>query len=298
MNLAQFLNVALLTQGAAAALAFAWLGAHDHAVARWFACLLIALGYTVVLALEFLMLLAVQTRDQRERAPVRRLIAAFLHEVLWVPVVFYWRQPFRSNRYPDSALAEHPAQPGVLLVHGHLCNRGLWNPWMRRYRERRIPYVAVNLEPFYGSIDSYGPVIDQAVRKLQAMGARPVVIVAHSMGGLAVRSWWRTTGGHPQVRRVVTIGTPHHGTWLARFALTANTRQMSPHGPWLESLARDEPPERYRTFTCLYSDCDNIVYPSRWAVLEGAENCALPNAAHLQMLFDERAFDAVDRYLR
>ena len=77
----------------------------------------------------------------------------------------------------------------MLFVHGFFCNRGLWNPWMRRLRAAGIPFVAVNLEPVFGSIDSYASIVEAAVRSLeQATGGAPV-IVAHSMGGLAVRSW-------------------------------------------------------------------------------------------------------------
>ena len=40
---------------------------------------------------------------------------------------------------------------------------------------------------------------------------------------------------------VVTIGTPHHGTWLARFGHTPNARQMRPGSNWLVALARPAP---------------------------------------------------------
>ena len=57
-----------------------------------------------------------------------------------------------------------PAQgwPSVVLVHGFLCNRGFWTPWLPLLRERGHAFVAVDLEPPFGSIDDYAGTIDAA----------------------------------------------------------------------------------------------------------------------------------------
>jgi triacylglycerol esterase/lipase EstA (alpha/beta hydrolase family) len=85
------------------------------------------------------------------------------------------------------------------------------------------------------------------------------------------------------VHHAVTIGTPHHGTWLARFAMTRNARQMQQRSDWLQALARREPPGRAARFTCFYSHCDNIVFPPATATLAGAANRHLLGVAHVHM---------------
>ena len=220
----------------------------------------------------------------RRRVPAPgQLLRAWLGEVVSAPLVFCWRQPFRSQVWPDHLPADAQGRRGLLLVHGFVCNRGLWNPWLERLRADGVPHVAVNLEPVFGSIDDYMHILEQAVQQLERHTGLPPVVVAHSMGGLAVRRWWAERGDDARVHHAVTIGTPHHGTWLARFAMTRNARQMQQLSGWLQTLAQREPASRAARFTCFYSHCDNIVFPPSTATLDGADNRHLSGVAHVHM---------------
>jgi triacylglycerol lipase len=244
-----------------------------------------------VLALEFMLLSRVQPGPGIPRASAGQLLHAWWGEVVNGLRVFGWRQPFRSQQVGDHLPATE--RLGVLLVHGFVCNRGLWTPWMQRLKVQGVPFMAVNLEPVFGSIDHYVPAIDAAVLKLQQATGRPPLVVAHSMGGLAVRAWLRTHNADDRVSGVVTIGTPHHGTWLARWGLTANTRQMRQSGTWLQDLAAAEPAPRLRRFTCFFGHCDNIVFPAHTATLLGADNRHLPGVAHVHMAFQPAVWSEV-----
>ncbi len=226
-----------------------------------------------------------------------QLLRAWWGEVWTAPAVFYWRQPFRANAVPDFLPADARGRRGLLLVHGFVCNRGLWTPWLRRLRAAGVPFVAVSLEPVFGRIDAYAPTVEEAVRRLEAATGLPPVIVAHSMGGLAVRAWLDAAQGDDRVHRVVTIGSPHHGTWLGRFGHLPNTRQMRRGSAWLQQLAAREPSERYRRFTCFYSHCDNIVFPPSTATLPGADNRHLEGWSHVHLAFHPAVFDEVMRWL-
>jgi hypothetical protein len=219
------------------------------------------------------------------------LLRAWAGEVASGVATFGWRQPFRANAEPDYLpTVGKAAGTGVLLVHGFVCNRGLWNPWMRRLRTAGIPFLAVNLEPPFGSIGDYAARIEQALVKLQDATGRQPLIVAHSMGGLAVRDWLRRFHGAGRCAGVVTIGSPHHGTWLARFAFSANGRQMRRGGDWLAALAAAERGRAALRFTCFYGHCDNIVFPAATAMLPDADNRHLPGMAHVHMLFSRALF--------
>ena len=246
--------------------------------------LLVVGGYALVLALEFALLHRAHGDDPTPRATPVQLLQAWWGEVGSAPVVFCWRQPFFSRRFPDALpAAGSGARRGLLLVHGFVCNRGLWNPWLQRLSEAAVPVVAVNLEPVFGAIDDYVPLLEAAVKRLEQHTGQPPVVVAHSMGGLALRRWWAEPGNEGRVHHAITLGTPHHGTWLARFALTPNGRQMRRHSPWLQALAAREPAGRAARFTCFYSHCDNIVFPPATATLAGADNRHLPGVAHVHM---------------
>jgi triacylglycerol esterase/lipase EstA (alpha/beta hydrolase family) len=164
---------------------------------------------------------------------------------------------------------------------------------MERLEERKIPFVAVNLEPAFGSIDQYVPTIEAGVMRLFALGCARPLVVAHSMGGLAVRAWLRACQGDHRVHSVVTIGSPHAGTALARFGFSRNTRQMRRGGPWLNALEASESPQRRALFTCYYGHCDNIVVPASTAMLVGADNRHIPGVAHVHLAFQPQIVDDV-----
>ena len=247
---------------------------------------LIAGGYALALAAEFALLRMAHGDDPTPRATPAQLLRAWWGEVRAAPRVFCWRQPFRSRRWPDHLPATAQGRRGVLLVHGFVCNRGIWNPWLRRLHVQGVPFIAVNMEPLWGSIDDYVQILEQAVQQLERSTGVPPVIVAHSMGGLAVRRWLAEGGAAADARihHVVTIATPHRGTWLARWALSLNMREMRIDSPWQQLLGKREPAQRPGKFTCFYGHCDNIVFPPATATLRGADNLHLPGVAHVDMV--------------
>ncbi|MDT9002349.1 alpha/beta fold hydrolase [Paucibacter sp. APW11] len=218
------------------------------------------------------------------------LLGAALHEAWVCEWVFSWRQPWAASTEPDWLPAQSRAR-GVLLLHGFCCNRGLWNRWLSRLRQRGHPVMALTLEPAFGSIDRYAPAIDQAIAALtHSAGGLAPVVVAHSMGGLAIRAWWRyaqqrSSGTH--VARVITLGTPHQGTLTAELALARNAREMRRQSAWLKQLAADEQSRAEAMaaqFECYYSHADQVVCPAETALLPGAAAHHLPACGHLALL--------------
>ena len=135
---------------------------------------------------------------------------------------------------------------------------------------------------------------------------RAPVLVCHSMGGLVARAWLRAgchdaSGAVPRidrVARIVTLGSPHRGTWLARASGTPNGRQMRIDSAWLQQLASDSDAAWHARFVCWYSDCDNIVFPVTTAALQGADNRLCPGVAHVALAFDARVMDSTLTSLR
>ena len=293
-RLQKFVVFALLSASATWAIL---LVRHGHAAWGGGVAGLILLGYALFLAVEFAMLYVVQGSGPAPRAGARELAAAWWGEVVAAPRVFFWRQPFRSRSQPDYLPERASGRHGLVLVHGFVCNRGLWSPWMQDLRGRGVPHIADNLEPLLGSIEHYARVIEEAVVRLEVLTGSPVVLVGHSMGGLAIRAWLRRFDADARVCRVITIGSPHQGTWLARFGRTTNGRQMRLRNPWLTQLAADEPPTRGALFTCFYGHCDNIVFPAVSGTLPGAVNLHVPGTAHVHMAFQPVVFNEVCRWL-
>ncbi|WP_312510619.1 hypothetical protein [Massilia sp.] len=195
--------------------------------------------------------------------------------------------------YPDAAL------PPVLLLHGYGCNSGYWAHLVPLLDAARISHATLDLEPLTGDIDGYAAQIEQGVQALCAQAvAAQAAIVAHSMGGVAARAWMRAFGS-ARLARLITLGSPHHGTCLAAFGVGLNAAQMgraSPDGPacdWLRALDASEDASKRALITSIYTHHDNIVSPQTTGELAGARNLALGGVGHVALGSNRRALAAV-----
>ena len=123
--------------------------------------------------------------------------------------------------------------------------------------------------------DHLAEVADEVLR---TSGAPSVDVVGYSAGGVVVRLWVRDHGGDAQARRVLTLGSPQHGTSVA--ALGAEVaggcptacEQLLPDSALLRRLnAGDETPEGPAWVT-VRSSADQVVTPTASAALDGALN--------------------------
>jgi triacylglycerol esterase/lipase EstA (alpha/beta hydrolase family) len=270
---------------------------------RWGMVAAVLLGLNALaLAVEQAMAAQVHGHDPAPPPGARRRVRAWWREAVASARVFGWAMPFARQRWPDRlAGAERAGQGGrgVLLVHGYLCNRGFWNRWYPRLQSQGIAFVGVSLEPVFGSIDDYADQIDAAVVQLQRATGQAPLVVCHSMGGLVLRAWRRrrlqrgasAAALDARIHHVLTIGTPHRGTWLARLGRQTNAVQMRRDSPWLQGLAQSESAAWRARFTCVWSDCDNVVFPPCCGVLEGAASVHRPGRGHQDLLDDPAVFD-------
>lgn len=285
---------AALVAGAVAwllgAVVLAWMGHGRWALA---VLLLVLGGHAVALALEFALAAWVQRRGPEPPIASRTWCRAWWREIGLAPRVFAWRQPFRWRNWPDDVRPVGGDAPVSVFVHGFVCNRGFWLPWLQVLRARGLAYTTVNLEPVFGGIEAYVPLLEEAVARAERLGGGKPTLVCHSMGGLAARAWLVSGGGQwGRIRRVITIGSPHQGAWIGRFSRVPNGRQMRQDCDWLCELAAQEAAQRgeaaYTDFVCWYTDTDNIVFPSSTARLPGADNRLVTGAAHVELGFHPR----------
>jgi triacylglycerol esterase/lipase EstA (alpha/beta hydrolase family) len=185
-------------------------------------------------------------------------------------------------RDPDPA----PVQSPVLLVHGVLCNAGVWVRLARYLRRNGIDGVySLSYGPPLASIERFA---DQLAGKIDAIvaetGAKRVIVVAHSMGGLVTRAYLRRHGT-ARIARVVTLGSPHHGSMMAWFFPGVSLAQMRPGNAWLAALnaTRLDPSLR---LVSLWSWHDSMVAPQTSSELPGAVDVAIVGVGHNALLAD------------
>jgi pimeloyl-ACP methyl ester carboxylesterase len=151
----------------------------------------------------------------------------------------------------------------------------------------------VTLEPVYTSIDNLARVLADRIDELRAAtGARQVVLVTHSMGGLIARAYLRDHSA-AKVARLVTIGAPHHGSVHAYLGAGENAREMAPGSRWLEALARSEEGRLSLPFTSIYGVHDNFVAPQASSVHPAARNVPVAGIGHVSLGFSEKVVGLV-----
>jgi triacylglycerol lipase len=119
---------------------------------------------------------------------------------------------------------------------------------------------------------------DLADRTMEKADADSVDVVGYSAGGVIARLFVRDEGGASVVRRVLTLGSPHHGTEVAAIAqdvaggCPAACEQLATGSDLMRRLnAGDETPAGPLWIT-VRTDDDRTVTPSDSAELDGALN--------------------------
>jgi triacylglycerol lipase len=135
-----------------------------------------------------------------------------------------------------------------------------------------VPAVGDGTGDIAGQAEALGERARSAMRRF---GASSVDVVGYSAGGVVAREWVRQGGA---ARRVLTIGSPQHGTAVAELAVSLTgrcptaCRQLEPDSDLLRTLnARDETPPG-PVFVSVWSTADEVVVPPGSARLDGAVN--------------------------
>ncbi len=183
----------------------------------------------------------------------------------------------------------------ILLVHGLIDNRSIFTRLHRSLRRRGFEHVAtVNLPLFTSDIPTAASRLAKMVETTcEQTGHGRIHIVAHSLGGLVARYYVQKLGGDERVHTLVTLGTPHEGTRLARMLppMVAYTllRQLRPDSDVIRELAEPAPACRTR-FLAFSGDLDTVIRPTESALLHhpdlSVRNVRLPGVGHHSLPFN------------
>lgn len=189
----------------------------------------------------------------------------------------------------------------ILLVHGMVDNRSVFAVLSRALRKRGFGAVyGLNysvLTAVTGDVRTAARELGHEVERIcEATGAEQVHVVGHSLGGLIARYYVQRLGGDERIHTLVTLGTPHHGTQLARLLPTPVVRQLRPGSDVLAELAEPSPGCRTR-FVAVWSDLDQLIVPPQNARLDHPDllvtNHRLRDVGHLTLSADSRTVHMV-----
>jgi triacylglycerol esterase/lipase EstA (alpha/beta hydrolase family) len=241
---------------------------------------------------------------RRLSTPLGNLVAAALREfgacLLLLPFWPLWLIVGASYEAVHEGAGEpsgrrHP----VILLHGFAMNRTNWI-WLGRRLAKR------GIGPLYGTSYFSLQSVRRSALKLQRFiarvrareGCERVDIVAHSLGGVVARYYIERLDGAAHIGRVVTIGSPHRGTAVARLGvLIPSARESRAESSLLTDLgplaARDG-----IQYTSVWSRADAIIEPPESAsIAPVGEDRIFDDLGHLSLLLSPRVLDTVAQRL-
>jgi triacylglycerol esterase/lipase EstA (alpha/beta hydrolase family) len=175
----------------------------------------------------------------------------------------------------------------VVLVHGLYHNGSAWLLFARRLR--RAGFTDLHTYQYNSFTGEFDQAVDGLRRELdRLLGARPgarVMLVGHSLGGLVCRA----AAGDPQyserVAALVTLGSPHAGSELARLGGNAMARGLIPGRAIPAAVAQAPDPECPKL--SLYTLVDDFVFPLSCLRTgrPGWDERAVSPMSHVSMLY-------------
>jgi triacylglycerol lipase len=175
-------------------------------------------------------------------------------------------------------------EPGpVLLVSGYGGSPRSLDP-LRQALEHEgrdvvvVPAVSGGTGDIAEQADALDGVADDAMKRFDTAS---VDVVGYSAGGVVARLWAEEDGGADIARRIVTLGSPHHGTDLAALAGSLLPGQcptacveLAPDSDLLTRLNAHKTPAG-PVWVSVWTEQDQVVTPPDSARLDGALNISV-----------------------
>ncbi len=171
----------------------------------------------------------------------------------------------------------------VLFVHGYSRNLSdffviLFVLWRKGFSR----LYAINYDSFSKTIQEIAALLEREVERIcNKENTNKVIIVAHSLGGVASR-YLMSVMKNDRIFRLISIGSPYRGTRMAVFGVGKSSVHLLTDHPFFDSFSMVDDVKRIFS---IYSTHDNIVIPYNSPVIEGGNNLEINWAGHATLLF-------------
>ena len=217
----------------------------------------------------------------------------------------YLRHLVRGNRIRRSDAFDEatPEAPPVLIIHGFLGTRGSMYVLERRLVQDGFVCVSFNLGTFnVRDIRRSAFLIHRKIERILAQTpSQRIDIIGHSMGGLIGLYYVKKLGGHARVRKLIMMGTPVRGIWVALAGVmtlglwSTSSWQLLPRSRFLDELAQGPTPPGVDIYTI--AAARDWVVPLQTTRLPGAKAMTVP-LGHSSLVVSEEVYRRVVNTLR
>lgn len=192
----------------------------------------------------------------------------------------------------------------VVFIHGLAGHRGNFLPMQGYFRvmgrKRAISVGFEEKDSIQTMADQLGLLLRQVIEVNQLADTHSIDLVGHSMGGIIARLALEDPEIAKAVANLVTLGTPHSGTQLARLARSTKVLELRADSELLTRLQKQLPwpgPPHLPKLTAVWSPADMVLMPPESARVDGAHNLQVDDFSHFSYLIHPQSwkmtFDAV-----
>jgi len=206
-------------------------------------------------------------------------------------------------------------RPTVVLVSGFAATRRSLSVMRKRLRKDGFNVLILCLDwtnlsdgvrGLYRMAEKLSTIVTQ-LRKQRGMQRNQIHLVAHSAGGLVARYYIQMLGGWHYCDSLVTLATPHQGTWLAALGLFTHLLlkfrclfQLLPISPFIKHLNAAPLPEDFRLVS-IFSKGD-LMCPARATQLPPVLRSRVPSIeleelGHSDFLWSKESYEVLRGYL-
>ena len=118
------------------------------------------------------------------------------------------------------------------------------------------------------------------------------------MGGLVARYYVQRLAKAASVYHLITVASPHQGTWMAYLSGNPGARQMRPGSEFLRELDANCAELQEVRFTSIWTPFDLMIVPPRSARTTHAKSIPVRVVAHAWMMRDQQVIQTILHQLR
>ncbi len=171
--------------------------------------------------------------------------------------------PDTPAELPESETGERT----VLLVPGYGGVAVQLEALSRWLAQRDVKSEVIYIGDGLGDLREYAEMVERRAAEIIASGAPAPDLIGYSAGGITARAAF--TNQPQSFRKIVTLASPHQGTWAAVFAgllgdCPIGCQQMQPGSDLLESFPE---PQRPADWLSVWSQDDEAILPASSSVL-------------------------------
>lgn len=210
--------------------------------------------------------------------------------------------PFKKSKL-DRPSAEIASRPDILCIHGYLHNEMPWFFYRRQLQKAGFgPVNGLRYHSIRWDIPRNSRLVHEKILEIKrATGKEVRILIGHSLGGVACLEYALEYANKKEIIYIITLGSPLHGTTIARFGLGPSVRQIEIGSAYLANLHARLAKASHIRILALSGSADYNIRPPESAhlpELSYATNETIADLSHNSFLFSRRAINRIMVFLK